>query len=406
MTFVGLYQSQLSNSATLAQGTTVPQALNSLTDFDRFEAYNSLYLLVLFWLCGCTILCIKLMYEVFAARRLKQRGTSSLNPEWLLRFEQLKQQIGTKKDIAIRLSQRVTVPCVIGYFKPVVLIPTSLFLGMSSQQIEMIILHELAHIRRHDVLVSFVQATIKIIFFFSPAVHHLSNRIDQEREHACDDLAIDACGDAFSYAKTLQACAELHLSLNPRIALINHFFERNSMLKQRILRLFANPNDPQVKTRNTASIFLLLIVTLSIAGCSYMLINEPDLDVTGKAVRFEVSIKKNGELIAHPAVVSEFGKAITVEVDEQIKVTSVAQKPKGQKSYVEASIYEFDGKNWVLTWNPNMQAWIMQTPSFEFTSQDQQYRIVIKPRLTTLPTAVTQSGSENVKAVAATTASR
>lgn len=137
-----------------------------------------------------------------------------------------------------------------------------------------------------------------------------------------------------------------------------------------------------------------------------MLINEPDLDVTGKAVRFEVSIKKNGELIAHPAVVSEFGKAITVEVDKQIKVTSVAQKPKGQKSYVEASIYEFDGKNWVLTWNPNMQAWLTQTPSFEFTSQDQQYRVVIKPRLTTVSTALTQSGRDNSKGLAATAALR
>lgn len=255
-TFWGLYQSQLSNSATLAGGTTFAQALNSLTDFDHFEAYDSLYLLDLFWLCGCMILCIKLIYEMFAAIGLKQSGTASFNPEWLLRFEQLKQQIGTKKDIAIRLSQRVTVPCVIGYVKPVVLIPTSLLLGMSPQQIEMIILHELAHIRRHDVLVSFVQATIKIIFFFSPAVHHLSNRIDQEREHACDDLAIDACGDAFLYAKTLQKCAELHLSINPRIAFINHFFERNSMLKQRILRLFANSTEPYVKTRNAASIFL------------------------------------------------------------------------------------------------------------------------------------------------------
>ncbi|MBC3880674.1 M56 family metallopeptidase [Undibacterium sp. LX40W] len=384
-TFLGLYDSQVAIGAKEPSSTSVYQVFTSISEFDRFDSYNSLCLLVLFWLIGCIVLSFKLMFDVLTTHRLKHQNTTILNEDWQIKLAQLKHQIGVRKDVAMRLSQSISVPCVIGYVKPVILIPTSLFLGLNPQQVEMIVLHELAHVRRHDVLIGFVQVLVRIVFFFSPAVHHLSNRIDQEREHACDDLAIQACGDALSYARTLQTCAEMHLVISPRFAFVNHYFGRNSMLKQRILRLFVGNATHPVNIRNLTGGVITLVTSMIIAGCSLMFVNEPDLNVEGKGVRFEISIKKNGELLAQPKLVSTFGQAASFELEKQIKIVSVAQKPKGQRSHVESSIYQFDGDKWVLVWSPSMDAVITQTPSFEFTSQDDQYRIVIKPRLADLP---------------------
>lgn len=340
--------------------------------------------IALFWLIGCVSMLLKLTFELARAQHLKHHGTELVSTDLQTKFLKLKQQIGLGKEITIRLSQRINIPCVIGHFKPVILLPSSVILGLSPTQIEMIILHELAHIQRNDVLINFVQTVLKILFFFNPAVHFLSHRIDQEREHACDDLAIKICGNTLLYARTLQAFAEMRLSLSNQLALSSHFSERNSMLKQRVVRLFVKECKPPAFFKTMASALGLAFATLTIVGCSYLQVNDSDLNVDGKGVRFEISIKKNGSLIAEPALLSEFGKEASFEVADQIKVVNIAQKPIGQKSHVEASIYQFDGKNWVLGWHPTMQAEITKTPSFEFTSNDNQYRVVIKQRLADL----------------------
>ena len=105
--------------------------------------------------------------------------------------------------ITLLESTLVDVPTVIGWLKPVVLLPASALAALSPQQLEAILAHELAHIRRHDYLVNLLQTLVETLLFYHPAVWWLSRRIRIERENCCDDLAVSLCGDPVAYASAL-----------------------------------------------------------------------------------------------------------------------------------------------------------------------------------------------------------
>jgi hypothetical protein len=100
-------------------------------------------------------------------------------------------------------SSLVDVPTVIGFLKPVVLLPATALGGLTLQQVEAILAHELAHIRRHDYLVNLLQTLVETVLFYHPAVWWVSRRIRIERENCCDDLAVSLCGDPVTYATAL-----------------------------------------------------------------------------------------------------------------------------------------------------------------------------------------------------------
>ena len=98
---------------------------------------------------------------------------------------------------------------VIGWLRPVVLVPAGLLAGLTPHQLEAVLAHELAHIRRHDYLVNLLQNIVETFFFYHPAVWWISRQIRTEREHCCDDLAAAVCGSTLDYARALTALAEL-----------------------------------------------------------------------------------------------------------------------------------------------------------------------------------------------------
>ena len=124
-------------------------------------------------------------------------------------------KIGIKRVVTILQSSSIDTPAVIGFLKPVLLIPVSFFTGVESAYIEAIILHELAHIKRFDYLVNFIQLIVETFGFFHPAVWWISNRIRRERENCCDDFAVEILGDKLIYVKSLVQLEEMrqHTSL-------------------------------------------------------------------------------------------------------------------------------------------------------------------------------------------------
>jgi len=111
----------------------------------------------------------------------------------------------------------VEVPTVIGWLRPVILLPASALTGLSAEQLEALLAHELAHIRRYDYLINLLQTTIETLFFYHPAVWWVSAQVRQEREHCCDDLPVAACGDVLTYARALTALEQLRGS-EPQLA--------------------------------------------------------------------------------------------------------------------------------------------------------------------------------------------
>jgi beta-lactamase regulating signal transducer with metallopeptidase domain len=145
------------------------------------------------------------------ARGFVKRGTSPVPSVWQTRFEKLRDEFRVRRLVSLLSSSLVKVPCVVGWMKPVILVPVSMFTSLDPSEIEMILVHELAHVRRYDVLINIVQTAMETLFFFNPAIWWLSRQIRIEREDCCDDIAILKTGNRLRYARALTNLEELRM---------------------------------------------------------------------------------------------------------------------------------------------------------------------------------------------------
>jgi type II secretory pathway component GspD/PulD (secretin)/beta-lactamase regulating signal transducer with metallopeptidase domain len=159
--------------------------------------------LVAGWLVGVFGLSIWHLGGWAQLHRLKSRMVEDVNLFVHSTLQQLSGKLGVNKVVQVVKSALVEVPTVVGWIRPVVLLPASALTGLSSQQLEALLAHELAHIRRHDYLVNMLQTAVEILGFYHPAVWWISHTIRLERENCCDDMAISVCGDARQYVKAL-----------------------------------------------------------------------------------------------------------------------------------------------------------------------------------------------------------
>ncbi|HTM24356.1 MAG TPA: M56 family metallopeptidase [Vicinamibacterales bacterium] len=170
---------------------------------------------ILAWLAGVTVLTLRLMTGWLWVQRLRTHGVSRAEPSWERMLVRLSRRLHIRRTIALLESAHVDVPTVIGWVKPVVLLPASALGGLAPLQLEAILAHELAHIRRHDYLVNLLQTLVETLLFYHPAVWWLSRRIRIERENCCDDLAVSLCGDPVAYANALADLESLRSSTPP-----------------------------------------------------------------------------------------------------------------------------------------------------------------------------------------------
>jgi beta-lactamase regulating signal transducer with metallopeptidase domain len=167
--------------------------------------------LVAAWFAGVLLLMLRLIAGWTQAQRLRLQGLRSAPRALELAVELLGHRLGVRQAVRVCESALAEVPTVVGWLKPIVLIPTSALAGLPPQQLEAILAHELAHVRRHDYVVNLMQTVVETLLFYHPAVWWISERIREEREHCCDDLAIQACGDRFGYVRALTALEELRV---------------------------------------------------------------------------------------------------------------------------------------------------------------------------------------------------
>ena len=157
------------------------------------------------WLAGVLLLHARTLAGWAATRRLRRSGVCAAPTEWQNRLAHLAARVRFAKPIALLESCRVDVPLVAGYLRPVILVPLDLLSGLPAGQVDAILLHELAHIRRRDYLINLLQAVVENLLFYHPAAWWVSGIIRAEREHCCDDLAVAVQGNAFEYAVALTA---------------------------------------------------------------------------------------------------------------------------------------------------------------------------------------------------------
>lgn len=165
--------------------------------------------LVAGWLFGVTALSLRLVLTLLQVSRLRIQVTSIDPQEMTNRLAELTRRLGVSRPVRLAQSALVEVPTVIGALKPLILLPATAMTGLTAEQLDAILAHEIAHIRRHDYLVNLVQTVIETLLFYHPGVWWLSGRIRQERENCCDDIASDLCENPIRYAEALVRMEEL-----------------------------------------------------------------------------------------------------------------------------------------------------------------------------------------------------
>jgi beta-lactamase regulating signal transducer with metallopeptidase domain len=186
---------------TTAPAVTATETVTAPSAADRRSALAPA--LMLLWLAGVTVLTLRLLGGWLWMQRMRTHGVRPAEPTWQRVLTRLARQLHITRTVAIVESVCVDVPTVIGWLRPVVLLPVSALAQLSPAQLEAILAHELAHIRRHDYLVNLLQTLVETLLFYHPAVWWVSRRIRIEREHCCDDLAVSLCGDPIAYATAL-----------------------------------------------------------------------------------------------------------------------------------------------------------------------------------------------------------
>ena len=180
----------------LAAGLSEP-LLNRLQDSMRW--------FVPFWLAGLVLFYVRGAGSWLAVRRLRRDGVPVTSALWQNRIAELARRLGVMSTVRLLESCKVDVPVVAGFLRPVIFLPAGLVSGMPVEQLEYLLIHELAHIRRGDCLVNLLQKAIAGLLFYHPAVWWVLNVLDTERENCCDDAVLEACGNAPAYAQTLAA---------------------------------------------------------------------------------------------------------------------------------------------------------------------------------------------------------
>jgi len=142
-------------------------------------------------------------------KRLKRVGVAPTSKEVLASLTCVSKRLGLHRSVRVLESSIAQVPLVVGYLRPVILLPVSLLTNIPATQLDAILAHELVHIRRHDFLVNLLQILIETLFFYHPAVWWLSHRIRVEREHCCDDLVVRVTENRAEYGRALIAIEEL-----------------------------------------------------------------------------------------------------------------------------------------------------------------------------------------------------
>jgi len=272
-----LYLFSISFFFTLIASLNSPPHIDSITpnnstgspDIWELLNYNLLYIqkhagvVVLIWLVVVCMRSFKMLFGFYALERLKRIKVSRVGAEWEKKVNALAQTMGVKRAVSLLESAIIKVPVVIGYLKPFILIPVGLVNALGQEEVEAILLHELAHIRRRDSLVNLLQNFVETIFFFNPAVLWLSSLIRSEREHCCDDIAVSHTKNKVRYISALVHFEEYALS-SPGYAMA--LTGKSGGMLQRMERMATNRNRSLNKLEMLGLALLLLVSSLFIAA--------------------------------------------------------------------------------------------------------------------------------------------
>ncbi len=262
----------VANSAKTETAISVNGWQNTFNRF--FSDYSPI--VVAFWFLGILLFSMRLFGGFRKLHELKTKEISDADFKWQIKFTRLCEKLKITQNVRLLKSDLVESPMVIGWLKPVILVPASVFWQIDTKQLETILAHELMHIRRFDFPVNFAQSFVEILFFYHPCVWWISKEIRRERECACDDAVLQILDNAkFTYANALANLEELREKNNPQLQvaanggnLMNRI--KRILEKDKTRESFENQNS--LWPASLASSLLILAFMLTLFCC---LLNKP-----------------------------------------------------------------------------------------------------------------------------------
>ncbi len=246
-----------------------------------FDAFISLIranagIIVSVWLMVIIFRCLQLVSGLNSLQRMKRRWIMEAGDHWNQKLLELAAKLAIKRPVVFLQSSLAKVPMVIGHLKPVLLFPMGLLNNLPQDEVEAILLHELAHIKRNDFLVNLLQQFAEIFFFFNPAVLWISSLIKNERESCCDDMALSITQDKKIFIHALVAFQEYNAGLKYATS----FAGSKNHLLNRVKRIITNNN----KTLNTMEKLVLAsgIIITCLATVAFNPGKEKDTIMTVK----------------------------------------------------------------------------------------------------------------------------
>ena len=258
--------------------------------------------IALIWAFVVLVKCIKLGSNLFELHYLKTSQVYPAGKHWEDEVARLSQKMGLNKAVKVLQSGLTQVPLVIGHLKPVILIPLGMITAIKPREIEMMLLHELAHIKRLDFLVNILQHVLELLFFFNPAVLWISTLIRKERENCCDEMVLQVAMEKHSYIQALLSFQEYQLNV-PAYAMA---FAKESNLISRVKRMVYQKNTALSSIEKGC---LLLAVVLL---CSFSVLRSARA-VEHKIAQFQDPVLKKEKTLAKPAAVDPPAKAAPVK---------------------------------------------------------------------------------------------
>lgn len=221
--------------------------------------------ILFFWICGVLLLTARPVFAWQQVRRLRRSATALTEGTVLLRVAEICQSIGMQRDLRLAQSDKVASPTVIGWLKPMILLPPSTLCGLSAAELDAILAHELGHIARRDYLVNAAQILMETVFFYHPVIWLVSSAMRTTREECCDDIAVATTGDATRYAQAL-LWLEQHRSDMPvpQPALSS----QGGQLLQRVRRILQRSNSQTSSSAPIAAGLLFLFLSIAVGSLS------------------------------------------------------------------------------------------------------------------------------------------
>ncbi|MGB8194751.1 MAG: M56 family metallopeptidase [Chitinophagaceae bacterium] len=225
----------------------------SLQNLETLLPYlSSVYLVVI------VLLFFRFTAQYRYTKYVSTNAVHKLQPQLRMYVQQIAARMGIKKDIKVWLSEIVDTPMTIGFWKPIILMPIASVNGLNTQQVEAILLHELAHIRRNDYLVNLLVTSIDIILFFNPFSRLFISTIKKERENSCDDLVLQFEYNPHAYASALLAIEKRRIM---KVSLAMAATGKNNrMLLDRVKRILDQPVSAHYNNRIVPHLFAGLLL--------------------------------------------------------------------------------------------------------------------------------------------------